>query len=1037
MATKTDKNSIHGEEEVEPRFGGDWTPGQDSPRGYDRESGDTAPPPGHRPTDGDSDFDNIVNSNYSNAEQSAYSSAARRGDPGFKSPTAGESRQAIGAQESAGANGSSTAVGAGEQSLMDRVGAAEARGKAQRMRIRQEKAGRFDKMLGGFGNFKQLTKKKVATAAVTSTLIGGGIFGINILQAPGMLVQLSQSLSKSSRGTEDTAKIRMHATFRYYKSGDIGETRVGIIGSKLVGKAMEDLKKIGIEFDLDPQSGHPRAMTVDTSKHPEFKGMSRAAASAAIADKYKVPVDKVARIGTGSDVKGDKLAINMRDFNMRTSTMFVNTSMSGLDSGKTATGLMSRSMKKFFNLPSLYSPIKKAVANKQNRHATKKERKERERARKGERKGAVSAKAADAKKKLNEKLDGKKAKLGAGLVATEAVCLVRDVADLVPITNRAEIVAPAVIESVDKEAVGDQVQSGINIDQSNAAGVAESFEDENGKTIFSAKALQALQGDERPDGEDLHDDYKQAFSNDTTAAKIKGIVDFPFADQACSTPGQIAQGALGIGLLLLGPGGWAVNVGKGAAGTASSIAILHLLQDKFAKLLSNGEITPETFAGAQGGNLLAYGAREAANITARSSGGVPLSDSESAFLDQRHRQEDREEFQSKSFAGRVFDVNDHRSLVAGLVTQTSTNPATNAKRLVGSVTNFGAVASNIFSSLTPKANAAVDPYNWDFPAFGIPQEILNDDAFADPIENAKQAATVLSSPEGNNYIERAKKCFGVSISKGANGWQAVAEEDVNPNDEDYGSGNCGDLGDANWKRILLFVFDDRLIAAAACFEGDESICGEMGAGNENVSPADETTAGDANLKKTILIDSPGKFITMPKKYSCEGRTTRLDSRIAASLAYLLTKYDMCADDGLANGHKSHGAGLGVDMRPKNNNDSKEEWKKTVEAAARDMGWTGDSATDGKSSKGCASYSGYGQCVGGQGDIPKWVRWIGYNGDVDHGDPWHIFGGSYAHIHIGWNTPNNDGVSPSIISKPVPEVYTFPAPVPDDLKELIK
>lgn len=179
---------------------------------------------------------------------------------------------------------------------------------------------------------------------------------------------------------------------------------------------------------------------------------------------------------------------------------------------------------------------------------------------------------------------------------------------------------------------------------------------------------------------------------------------------------------------------------------------------------------------------------------------------------------------------------------------------------------------------------------------------------------------------------------------------------------------------------------------------------------------------------------------MPSRYSCPGRTTKIDSRIAASLAYLLTKYDMCVDDGLASGHKSHGAGLGVDIRPRDQNkqNSKDEWKKTVEAAARDMGWTGDSATDGRSGSGCApAYSGYGQCVGGSGDIPKWVRWIGYNGDVDHGDPWHIFGGNYAHIHIGWASPNpSDAVSPTIIGSPISEVYTFPAPLPDDLKDLV-
>jgi hypothetical protein len=201
--------------------------------------------------------------------------------------------------------------------------------------------------------------------------------------------------------------------------------------------------------------------------------------------------------------------------------------------------------------------------------------------------------------------------------------------------------------------------------------------------------------------------------------------------------------------------------------------------------------------------------------------------------------------------------------------------------------------------------------------------------------------------------------------------------------------------------------------------------------------------GDANMNKTISINEPGKFIKMPTQYSCSGRETKIDSRIASSLAYILSKYNMCADDGLANGHKSHGAGLGVDIRPKENDGSKEQWDNTAGRFLKDINWWGDMAIDPKGSKAsCANYSGYGNCVGGSTNpdgkkIPQWVRWIGYNGDVDHGDPWHIFGGNYAHIHIGWDTKNDDGVSPSIISSPRDSVYTFPAPVPDDLKGIVE
>lgn len=198
---------------------------------------------------------------------------------------------------------------------------------------------------------------------------------------------------------------------------------------------------------------------------------------------------------------------------------------------------------------------------------------------------------------------------------------------------------------------------------------------------------------------------------------------------------------------------------------------------------------------------------------------------------------------------------------------------------------------------------------------------------------------------------------------------------------------------------------------------------------------------DANLKKTITVKTPGKFINMPKAYTCPGHETNIDSRVAADLAYLATKYDMCTEDGRANGHKSHGAGISVDMIPRKGS-SKEAWKNSTEAAARAIGWYGDGASDSKGSKpSCANYAGgdYGQCMHEvhPDKFPVWMRWMGYNGAFDHGDPWHVYGGAGAHIHISWDTPaHSDATSEGMIPSPVKAVYVFPAPIPDDLKKLV-
>ncbi len=216
--------------------------------------------------------------------------------------------------------------------------------------------------------------------------------------------------------------------------------------------------------------------------------------------------------------------------------------------------------------------------------------------------------------------------------------------------------------------------------------------------------------------------------------------------------------------------------------------------------------------------------------------------------------------------------------------------------------------------------------------------------------------------------------------------------------------------------------------------------GNAGGTVSPISGGCESAVGDANMQQTITIDTPGRFISLPSRYGCGGTQHKIDSRIAAAVAYIVLKYNLCITAGLEDGHLSHGAGVAIDVVPKNGS-SKSDWENTAEAAARDIGWFGDGASDPQGSKNsCANYDGgYGQCMHSvyPDKFPKWMRWMGYNGAVLHGDPWHCSGGGCGpHLHIGWDTPNGDGTSSTIIPEPRASVFTFPAPVPDDLKGLV-
>lgn len=790
----------------------------------------------------------------------------------------------------------------------------------------KEAQGRSKKLRG------YLNKKNTIIGLVTGGVVGGSIFGLSIIQGPMQLIHLSQILQKNFSSNEDNTATRTRGLVRYARTGDIGETRVGKLGSVTMAKVLGQLEDIGIEFQKNPYSGYPKSMTVDISKHPEFRGMSETKAKAAIAKKYNIPIGDLLRVGTGSDVRGHKFAVNTRDFNPRQARFMLSTSLKALENGKVTTALQVRVFNRYFNVP-LFSPLKKL----ENKLATKTERKKAEKERAKERQerfknSPTGTKATKAKEKLKGALDGNKAKLSGVLLATAGVCLVRSIADDVVTADR-EISAGAAIEAIDKTAAGAQAQSGDNIDAQAAGSVVAGFEDDNGKTIWAAKALQATSGENNPTGEDLPDDYKQAFSSDTTAANIRSFLDFPGADIACSPGGQIVQGAVGIGLLVIGPGGWAVNAAKGTAGAAASAGVIYLLQNRFVELLDNDSIVPIPPSGPLGGNVLAYGAREASNMTARANGGVELSSTESAALDRQMLLESQEEFQSRGFFARIFDTYDHRSLASHLIGTPETNPTRIASSLVSNLLNVGSFVSNFSSVFMPKTYAA-DTYDWGFNRYGIPREILEDQRFDDPYDNADKVAALLNSDAGDKYIKKAKTCFGVSISKGDSGWDAIAEEEINPNEEDYLDAKCNNLSDNNWKRIILFVFDTRLMESIACYDGDESACNDISAISGSTAEESNLSEGvecPANLNDTKKVGTT-TYYRMPNapnsEYTFDPGTPpaqRYGHKELICVIYTAAKKykekygsssTIKVGDLNASGHASHKWGVAVDLNAK-------------------------------------------------------------------------------------------------------------------------
>lgn len=710
--------------------------------------------------------------------------------------------------------------------------------------------------------FLSNNKRKMTASGLAVTIIISLLFFFSVGQGPLQLVHLSQILQKFSFGQEKTNSIRFRGFIRYFRTGDIGEIRLGHFASKSVRKAIGQLSKIGIDFERNSISGAPYKMTIDTNKHPDFKNLPENKRLSAVRSHFGIVNANIAR-KAGSIVSIDIDSTTLRGIKFGNSLM--RTAIGGLEKGTILAALLKRRMAKFFNLPRLYSPIIAAINKAAEKLRTKRARINAEKERASPRKESTNTRAGPIKSRLRPKLSPKATKIAGGaLVGTGVLCMFRDIADDAVALNYAAVVVPSMLEAEDKTAVGAQVQAGQNITLDQAGNVVESFTDENGESIWASKALDAAATNGPGTGKDIPAEYQQAFSNKTTADNIKNTLGAGgVTDRICSKPGQIISIGAGLALIVSGPftGGltWGVFAGRATAGAAATAGIMYFLQKTVAPILADSPLVDLPLGGALGGSMMAYGAKASNGLSSRTSGGVALSSEESQALLDEQEEIEKEEFQSKSFFARMFDTQDYRSFASSALRPVySLSFSQKITKSFSVLTQAPSLFSNTFSGVlsffTPKSFAQEKQYVWGFPEYGIPAEIINDPRLQDPYENAKVVARKLENNKLDNEVDRAEKCFGVKIEDGPNGWDVLAEKDTNPADKKYIDANCDDLSNFDWKRMILFVHDSQLMTAIACYDGEEEACSDITSG------PGETGGGAA---------SPSEEPEIPEKTNCE------------------------------------------------------------------------------------------------------------------------------------------------------------------------
>ncbi|HET7529280.1 MAG TPA: hypothetical protein VFJ84_03595 [Candidatus Saccharimonadales bacterium] len=730
-----------------------------------------------------------------------------------------------------------------------------------------------------FGSFYSTKPRKFALGGGIATLAIASIISFFAV-GPLQVIHASQILQHPFSKQDNDSSNRISKLFRLARNKDIGETRVGTLGSKYFGRTIGQLEDAGVNIERGP-TGSPTKITYDTEKlkssFPELEGMSPDERASFLSEKIGFSVDPVSGSST-------KFSIDPSRFDIKSARLLTKSTVGLLDNGKIVTGLKTRVLAKFFNLPSLFHPLSRAIADKENNIANAAQRKKAQQQDEAKRESSVTEpieiEGESAVKDIKDKSGKYNSTVMKALLFTGGACFIRDISGDIIKVNHDLVVLPAAARATDLIAIGAQAKSGHDVSMSQVGEVVGGFSNKDGQSIWQGQAMQALINGGKADQKlaELPPDYSQAFSGDTTAAQIKSWANDALggsftAGLACSKVGVAVQIAAGLfaaassAIAEIGSAGTltpAIAAGW-VAKEGLSFAVSAIAMHFVSGFILNGntaKLAADAFSGPVGGDLLAYGARAAANTAAIASGGIALGNNASTILAENEQKQEDQQFRSQSWLARLFNPYDYRSAVAKLIDSTSPSPVQDVSKIGSIFADFGSVFTHSLSSIFPKAHAAEKPYDWGFSQYGLPDSILKDPNLSDPYQNADQAAKLLDGSDGGKYIKRANDCFGVAIKKvtdsdGKQRWDVIPDHDITPTDESYK--DCSDESE-DWHRIIMFVFDTSTMKAAACYQGDEQSCADLSSGTNPDTVSTPSGGGSGSLPQGSSKDLAAQLV---------------------------------------------------------------------------------------------------------------------------------------------------------------------------------
>lgn len=718
---------------------------------------------------------------------------------------------------------------------------------------------KFDGKNSGNGKKKFWTKRKKAAGGITGLGIAGIFAVFSILQGPAQLIHASQLLSNFHFApSQNASSSRIGRLYEYFRTNnDPSKRNVGWTAERLTKRFMGQLADSGIDLNFEGErvdsdgnrilTRRVQSLTVDPANTDAIKRLESLG--------LKQDEDGVFRFRNSNGTPG-KNSLNSKQ---RRKALYA--VVDTLDKGRFSSAITKRMLvaragvdlhpfknKLIDEGESLFDTYKQWRTERSEKHKNgvdppdfELEGKEEDDPSSDDPEDKVNDPGGD---ELGENIDNAVAelgdegggprsrlnisrsfasKVGGGVVAVAGLlCAVDAVGDSIGEFKQNNINLPMIRMATEIIAMGSQIQTGQDINLDEVGGVVDTLYSEEDGSFFGAAGMQAVAGNEEITGPDTN--VKPSY-NEHDKPELFNMVDGLPIDPVCAVSDGIGKFVDTITFGLVGDATDALTgAALGTFGTSQDELMTRLLS------VLSGDLV-DTFAqGSKLGNIAAIGGRLSANSAAIAAGGTEMSPAQFNTALNSFKEQEQARIARLPLKDRLFNLNSGNSLAT--ITLAKMPYLGSYSGLTSAIRNFpdlfGSSFSSLFSLFTPNVSAATT-YDFGVPAYGITQDMLDDEDLADPYAIEDQ---ILSNTES---YEKYEKCYSTKIDYGTG---VISEnEDWDPvvlNDPE-----CTDNSDAA-RRFSMYMFDLVTFKGAACGYGiDEQACSEVGFGA--IQSSDGTT----------------------------------------------------------------------------------------------------------------------------------------------------------------------------------------------------